>query len=835
MKKGSVFLLIVSILLLFNFASAQKDPYDPNEADTLYFTAGGQHSSDGDTLYLPPGATGGDVVILINFWNDNGIAAFTIPLIEGCYGPPGNASLSSAKNADTTGLGYPVCFEGSAVEGFDLLEIELSLYPDSHKVLYGAVTFGDTVDPGNWLFATMTYTLSDTTTICLDTTKFPPENRVLFTTPNIIGYRPIVLPDTFHVGWRTNKAPVVDAPERDSVAIKDTIEIVFTADDPDNDSLLDTPEIEIIPDCGGFDVARTDTGAFTGSWKLSFYATTGCSLRTYQIIMRVEDIYGAKGEDTTEIIVWKPNRPPYITAPDPLLGYTDVMHGYWDTVTFTFSAYDPDSDIVWLESFSEPYCAGVLSLDTISGAGTFNPVWKVSIITGNCATGNYKVYMGVEDERGEIAFDSSILELDVKPSSPPVVQAPDETLSVWVDYELSFTFYAFDPDSHKLLDSASISVAPSCGDTCQYWVERLWGSGGPSGEWQIQFNPYRSDSDYYHIYLDITDDHDSTSYDTVVVHVYPRPNYNPEVFAPPTNSTHINDTLQYVFTAFDPDSNKLLDIASITVQPDCGTYSAVKQAGPYFFAGTWKLTFYTVGCDTGVYDVTVEVKDVRDGVGYDATAILLTDRPNSAPVVVAPYLVEGMTGQILTFDFSAMDPDTDDIVDLANVVVTPNCGLSFANRTAGIGSYTGIWELTFKTTGCDTGEYEVTIEVQDVYGKLGYALSQVKLKKSTDVEEEEELNVSIDRFALNQNYPNPFNLSTEITFQLPVESKVSLKIYNTKGQLVRSLIDDEKSKGFYSISWDGKDQSGKEVASGIYFYRLAAGNFRAIKKMVMLK
>ena len=167
-------------------------------------------------------------------------------------------------------------------------------------------------------------------------------------------------------------------------------------------------------------------------------------------------------------------------------------------------------------------------------------------------------------------------------------------------------------------------------------------------------------------------------------------------------------------------------------------------------------------------------------------------------------------------------------------MINPDCGVYFANRTVGIGSYNGIWELTFKTTGCVPGVYEVAMEVQDVYGKLGYALSQVELS-STDVEEEEGLDLSIDRFALNQNYPNPFNLSTEITFQLPVKSQVDLRIYNTKGQLVRSLIDDERDAGSYSITWDGKDGSGKVVASGIYFYKLTTSDFSSMKKMVLVK
>jgi hypothetical protein len=841
MRKKTVFLWIASFLLLFHLASAQQDPFDQGAADTLYFSAGGQHSDNGDTLYLPPDSTAGDVVILINFWNDYEVRGFSIPLVDSCYGAPGNAYLDPSKNEDIVpGEGYPICFAGSRVADLGFGSINLTQNPPD--VLYGMVCT-TSVGSGQGLFATMVYAVSYPTTICLDTIYFPPENFLKFVRTDLIGYRPIFLPDTFYVDYRPNKPPVVDAQEGDSVALKDSIEILFTAEDPDNDSLLDTPEIEIIPDCGEFHVERTDTGAFTGTWELTFAATFGCSVRTYSIVMGVEDKYGAKGADTIGIKVWKPNHPPVILYPDTVFGYTDTIPGYEDTITFIFSAFDPDSDVItlWDEGFWEPSCAEMESLNQISGEGTFEGVWKAIFRTANCTTScDYKLFMSVIDERSSEpgdegwTFDTSFLCLDIKPTSPPIVEAPDETLSVWIDYELSFTFYAADPDSHTLLDTASISVIPSCGGSCEYGVERLWGSEGPSGEWQVQFNAYGSDSNYYLIILDIEDDHDSTGYDTVVVHVYPRPNYNPEVFAPPNLSTYFNDTVQYIFTAADPDSNKLLDMASITIEPDCGSAFAVRQAGPHFFTGTWKLTFYTLGCTLGIYNVIVDVQDNRDGVGYDTTAILITDRPNREPVVVAPHLIEGMAGQTLKYNFSAMDPDTNVILNLANVVVTPNCGVYFANRTAGMGTYTGIWEVTFKTTGCSPSEYQIYMEVQDAYGMIGYAFTDAKLNPSK-VEDEEGSDVAIDRFALNQNYPNPFNLSTEISFQIPVQSKVVLKIYNAKGQLVRTLIDGKRGKGLYTIRWNGRDQSGKEVASGIYFYKLTAGDFSAMKKMVLLK
>ena len=90
-------------------------------------------------------------------------------------------------------------------------------------------------------------------------------------------------------------------------------------------------------------------------------------------------------------------------------------------------------------------------------------------------------------------------------------------------------------------------------------------------------------------------------------------------------------------------------------------------------------------------------------------------------------------------------------------------------------------------------------------------------------------------YALSQNFPNPFNVSTTIAFDLPVQGKVDLSIYSLDGQRICSLVDEVRHAGSYSVVWDGKDEAGHAVASGVYFYRLRAGDFVSTKRMVVLK
>ena len=93
----------------------------------------------------------------------------------------------------------------------------------------------------------------------------------------------------------------------------------------------------------------------------------------------------------------------------------------------------------------------------------------------------------------------------------------------------------------------------------------------------------------------------------------------------------------------------------------------------------------------------------------------------------------------------------------------------------------------------------------------------------------------VDGFELRQNYPNPFNPSTTISYSMEHSGQVELHIYNLLGREIRTLLRGSQSAGEHTVVWDGKDDLGKQVASGHYFYQLKAGEFRSMKRMILLK
>jgi hypothetical protein len=148
--------------------------------------------------------------------------------------------------------------------------------------------------------------------------------------------------------------------------------------------------------------------------------------------------------------------------------------------------------------------------------------------------------------------------------------------------------------------------------------------------------------------------------------------------------------------------------------------------------------------------------------------------------------------------------------------------------------------LTYGSRGFEPGQFDFPVDIYidnnemqvceywaDSAGIQSFRISTGSPKKTAE---------SLPyRFHLHQNYPNPFNSTTTLNFDVPVESRVDLVIYNVLGQRVRRLVNEDLPAGNHRVIWDGKNQAGRSVTTGVYFAVLNQDENRMVKKMLLIK
>ena len=96
-------------------------------------------------------------------------------------------------------------------------------------------------------------------------------------------------------------------------------------------------------------------------------------------------------------------------------------------------------------------------------------------------------------------------------------------------------------------------------------------------------------------------------------------------------------------------------------------------------------------------------------------------------------------------------------------------------------------------------------------------------------------NIFPSKFVLHQNYPNPFNPITKIRYDLPINSLVSVTVYDMMGRVVKNLVNGLQTAGFKSVKWDGTNNNNQTVSAGLYIYSIYSDNYIDTKKMILLK
>ncbi len=240
---------------------------------------------------------------------------------------------------------------------------------------------------------------------------------------------------------------------------------------------------------------------------------------------------------------------------------------------------------------------------------------------------------------------------------------------------------------------------------------------------------------------------------------------------------------------------------------------ACRISGSAGWEGSETITFTATDPDgnTGSQDATFTVGD--GGGGGDPEPPVVSDIPDAT-----------ITGAFVQIDLNIYvdDPDTDDsAIDWtfsasSNLIIQYRADLNMC-RVSAVAGFTGSETITFTATDPDglSDSDDATFTVNEAV--------------------REGVNGLVNETSLQGNFPNPFNPTTTIRYALEASSEVTLKVYNTLGQEVITLVSAQRNAGQHSVVWDGRNAQGEHVASGIYIYRLVAGDYVQTRKLMFNK
>ncbi|MDZ7725762.1 MAG: cohesin domain-containing protein [candidate division KSB1 bacterium] len=209
-------------------------------------------------------------------------------------------------------------------------------------------------------------------------------------------------------------------------------------------------------------------------------------------------------------------------------------------------------------------------------------------------------------------------------------------------------------------------------------------------------------------------------------------------------------------------------------------------------------------------------------------SVVIRVTENLPPVVYsAPVgLQELQVAEMAVFTLTAEDPEGDSLYYFIS--------WGDSSVTGWQGPYAGAVEKRFGHSWSEPGDYAVVARARDMYEHVSEWSDTlwVNVTYASDVNENGH---SITQFSLLQNYPNPFNPSTRISYEVPQDAHIRIKVFDVRGACIRTLVDREKTTGRYTLTWNGRDERGNRVPSGVYIYRLVTPEQTLARKMVLVE
>lgn len=743
-----------------------------NAQDSVYFTADSGVSVVGDVIYMHP-LGGGDVAIGVNAYNAIPIAALVYPLIE----TVGDADLPDALN---NGGATPNCFANQVYGGgpgrvaaipWGVLAFNRNLYP---QFLLGATAMMAAALPiGDGNIATLRFTMpggSDDTQICLDSMFYPPSSVLTHVDTLAVGYTPALTTKLCFDVLKRPNDPPVITQPATATGYTEA-SVSYQISATDPDGDAIDPVIVVSdPGCGS--VGYTGTNP----WDITF-TTTGCVAGDYLIIHTVADEFGATSVCTTVV----------------------TLESFFAVVTIN------DIDCV--------FPGGVVEI-------------PVTIFSG-VDIGGFKLYVEYDPtvmmflgvERGDLIDDFD---------------------GYWDEYNHTKRYF------FQYFETRMLPCAQQCetykikivglADMPDNWITGPLAAG--EGELFVLRFKVARDANLQDLFLPVIWEFDydfdmkapsfsSASGESLYVDV----NWPGELTGPNYDI--------FPIVTFENGGVKICSDAY------CWTGDLNLNEYPYEIADAVLYANYFI-YGPEVFDIDFDLQILASDVNKDGFYPSIADFVFLIRIIledISPKHKLAPTSELANVTVVTQG-------DAVKVVSNSNTSIGGAlyvfKHSGEVANMTSLSDMNVKYSDAN-GELRVL-----VYSFEGKSISGVSDLFSFEAKGVELVEVNAadfygsamkstittkvlpTKFALMNNYPNPFNLNTNINFAVPVDAKVSLKLYNIAGQLVKSYGGVYEA-GNHTITWDGTNTKGETVASGIYFYKLVAGDYSCTKKMVLTK
>jgi hypothetical protein len=510
----------------------------------------------------------------------------------------------------------------------------------------------------------------------------------------------------------------------------------------------------------------------------------------YNVNFKVTDGIATTQIGTT-ITVNKVNLAPTLSLSPSATTYL-VAEG--QTLTITLLGSDPNTgDVLTYSYVSNPAITGA-TLNSSTGVFNWTPTINQS--------GSYSVTFSVTDGKESTTFLTTITVTSTN-------VAPTLTLNPTGPYALN---------EGSTLSVNLVGSDANQGDVLTYSYTsnpEMTGAVINASSGLFSWTTLTNQAGVYNVSFNVTDGKATTQISTTIT--VNKVNLAPTLSLSPSASAYLiaeGQTLTITLLGTDPNTG---DVLTYSIPTPATLPTGANLTGNVF---TWTPT-YDQG-STAPNNFTFTVTD-QSGLFASVSKIIIVNNTNQAPVFTTE-LPANVTAQVYdppvpdsyTFQYVAVDPDNDNVV---YILVSGPIGSSIT--ADGLFSWSPLVSQAGKS-------YVVTVQASD--GKLSTQSTQQVIKASDDIVGVEDVNSIPTKYYLYQNFPNPFNPSTSIEFAVPKESQIKLSIFNTLGQEIEVLVNQNYSPGIYKVNFNAS-----KLNSGIYLYKIESNDFVSLKKMMLLK